>query len=151
MAERMQFMAGEGRNFEGSVNYIIGNGYYAEISVPDGASEDYGYLTLKQALIERCPETADYDWWYDGQEDKLAEDAGADKEVYIDNDDVIVTGKIMQGYGKTVREYIEEKNISVDEIKIVADSNEELPISENNLATVFYEYCIDEDGAVFYI
>lgn len=85
--ERMQFEAGEGRHFQGGVNFIQGNGIYAEIEVPEGASEDYGYISMKQAIISQYPEAAGFDWWYDGQEDKLAADASADVEVYTEKEE----------------------------------------------------------------
>lgn len=80
---KMQFEAGEGRHFGGEVNYIFGNGVYAEIEVPEGASEDYGYLTMKQAIMKRCPDL-NAEWQYDGQEQFLAPDAAADADVYVD-------------------------------------------------------------------
>lgn len=55
--------------------------------VPEGASDDYGYLTLKQAIINAFPGNPDrLHFWYDGQEDKLAPDASADCTVYTDFD-----------------------------------------------------------------
>lgn len=78
--EKMQFEAGSG------VNFIRGNGYYAEIEIPEGASEDYGYLTMKAALIDKYPETAGFEWWYDGQEDRLEADAAAAGKVYTDKE-----------------------------------------------------------------
>ena len=51
--------------------------------VPDGASEDYGYLTAKQqiinALLLHGSRVLDcLTFWYDGQEQFLAPDAAAD-------------------------------------------------------------------------
>ena len=84
--EKIQFEAGEGKHFDG-VNLLRGeaDGYsiYAEVEVPEGASEDYGYLTMKRAILEKLPELK-ADFWYDGQEEFLAEDAEADAEVYLD-------------------------------------------------------------------
>ena len=83
---KIQFEAGQGQHFDG-VNLLRGeaDGYsiYAEIEVPEGASEDYGYLTMKKAILEKLPELM-ADFWYDGQEQYLAEDAEADAEVYLD-------------------------------------------------------------------
>lgn len=53
------------------------------IEVPDGASEDYGYLTMKKAIVAACPEKK-FDFWYDGQEDLLADDADVDASVDLD-------------------------------------------------------------------
>lgn len=84
--EKIQFEAGQGQHFDG-VNLLRGeaDGYsiYAEIEVPEGASEDYGYLTMKRAILEQLPELK-ASFWYDGQEQFLAEDAEADAEVYLD-------------------------------------------------------------------
>lgn len=84
---RMQFESGDGRHFAGSVNFIFGCGIYAEVAVPENASEDYGYLTMKKAIMERFGElefSLEVSWQYDGQEQYLAADADADTEVYID-------------------------------------------------------------------
>ena len=84
--EKIQFEAGQGQHFDG-VNLLRGeaDGYsiYAEIEVPEGASEDYGYLTMKKAILEKIPELK-ADFWYDGQEQCLADDANVDCEVYLD-------------------------------------------------------------------
>lgn len=83
---KIQFEAGTGKHFDG-VNLLRGeaDGYsiYAEIEVPEGASEDYGYITMKKAILEQLPELK-ADFWYDGQEQFLAEDANVDCEVYLD-------------------------------------------------------------------
>lgn len=81
--DKIQFEAGEGKHFDGGVNYLIGNGVYAEVAIPEGCSEDYGYLTMKKAIQERLPD-ANLAFWYDGQEQYLAEDANADCEVYVE-------------------------------------------------------------------
>lgn len=51
----------------------------ATVKVPEGASEDYGYLTLKNAVVKELTEhgVAIPEFWYDGQEDRLNEDAAA--------------------------------------------------------------------------
>lgn len=79
----IQFEAGtdaSGRD----INYLIcldDRDLYAEIPVPQGASEDYGYLTLKEEILriaaEKGVDAADLRFWYDGQEQSLAPDARA--------------------------------------------------------------------------
>ena len=89
MKKTVSFEAGEGRHFGGAVNFLISEDHaiYAECAVPDGASEDYGYLTMTRALRDRLGSEADrYAFWYDGQEDRLEADASADCDVYIDID-----------------------------------------------------------------
>lgn len=86
---KIQFEAGEGRHFQGGVNFLISDNHtvYAEMAVPDGASDDYGYLTMKNALLATLPkEVADsIVWWYDEQSERnLAPDASAKGEMYID-------------------------------------------------------------------
>ena len=91
----IQFAAGEGIHFSGPVNYLIdteaiGGRYsiYAECLWPDGTQEDYGYITLKKAILDemekRNLKTDDFSFWYDGQEQFLSDDANADCEVYVD-------------------------------------------------------------------
>ena len=58
----------------------------AEVEVPEGASEDYGYLTMKEAILAHKDQIpADVferlEFQYDGQEQYLAEDASAECEV----------------------------------------------------------------------
>lgn len=54
---------------------------YAEVEVPEGASEDYGYLALKQDILRQAffagIDRSQLAFWYDGQEDKLSPDASA--------------------------------------------------------------------------
>ena len=91
---RIQFEAGTGVYFYGSVNFLANEdrSMYAECSVPEGASDDYGYLTLKNALIDvvkaagRNPAVLEF--WYDGQENRLAPDAAAPCDVYVDVDEL---------------------------------------------------------------
>lgn len=89
---RIQFEAGTGTHFDGSVNYLISTdrALYAECSVPEGASDDYGYLTMKSALIDAYKAAGgnpdDLECWYDGQEQYLESDASADCEVYTEVD-----------------------------------------------------------------
>lgn len=52
---------------------------FCEIEVPEDASEDYGYLTMKAAILAELTEEERkaVSFWYDGQEQYLAEDAAA--------------------------------------------------------------------------
>ena len=83
---KLQFEAGSGRKYSG-VNFLAGEddhlSIYAEVEIPEGASEDYGYLTMKRAILERLPD-AGLTFWYDGQEHLLAQDAAADCPVYLE-------------------------------------------------------------------
>lgn len=90
---KLQFFAGEGKHF-GSVNYIIGESQeidiYGEIEVPEGASEDYGFLAIKGAILkalEKMGKEPELSWPYEGQEDCLAADASAKAPVYVEIDD----------------------------------------------------------------
>ena len=82
--DKIQFETGTGKHFTDCVNFLVGevDGYhiYAEVEVPEGASDDYGYIAMKKAILEHLK----VDFWYDGQEQYLAEDAEADAEVYLD-------------------------------------------------------------------
>lgn len=53
------------------------------IEVPEGASEDYGYLTMKEAILAELTdeEKEAVSFWYDGHEQGLEEDASADADV----------------------------------------------------------------------
>lgn len=84
MAVPVSFEAGEGRHFTGGVNYMRSQDgrIYAEIAVPDGASEDYGYLTMKNAITAAYHDPLIF--WYDGQEENLAADADVKAPVYVD-------------------------------------------------------------------
>ena len=84
---KITFEAGEGRNFHGGVNYMIAEdgSIYAECKVPEGASEDYGYMTMKNAIMKQA-DAESLEFWYDGQEDLLEADASADCEVYTEID-----------------------------------------------------------------
>ncbi len=63
----------------------------ASVTVPEGASEDYGYLAMKSAIMMeldmRAIDTEYIDFQYDGQEDGLADDADADADVLLDIED----------------------------------------------------------------
>ena len=86
----MQFLGGEGRRFK-SVNYMICKdgdvSIYAEVEVPENASEDYGYLTMKDEILRRLPEDVANSivWFYD-DDSCLEEDAKADCDVFVDID-----------------------------------------------------------------
>lgn len=87
MTYTITFSAGEGNHFSGSVNYLksTDGSIYAEISVPDGASEDYGYLNLKKAIQKQVSPSAFIVWYYDEADEKLLEaDADVDTEVWTD-------------------------------------------------------------------
>lgn len=87
----ISFEAGEGRNFSGSVNFMKSTDgtIYAEVSVPDGASEDYGYMTMKKAILDNYAGNDSLSFWYDGQEQYLAPDSEAETEVYLDIDELL--------------------------------------------------------------
>ena len=53
------------------------------VEVPEGASDDYGYLTMKEAILCKLTdaEKEAVSFWYDGQEQYLAADASADADV----------------------------------------------------------------------
>lgn len=101
----IRFEAGQGQHFDG-VNLLMGevDGYhvYAEVEVPEGASEDYGYITMKKAVLEKLPDLKAI-FWYDGQEQFLAEDADADCEVYLD------IYELDEVEDEDTNDYIEEK------------------------------------------
>ena len=87
--KRIMFEAGTGRHFDGAVNYLISDdrNIYAECAVPEGGSDDYGYLTMVKALREKLGSKANrYTFWYDGQENLLEADASADCDVYTEID-----------------------------------------------------------------
>lgn len=60
----------------------------ASVKVPEDASEDYGYLTMKSAIMMELElreiDTEEISFQYDGQEQFLNEDADADTDVLID-------------------------------------------------------------------
>lgn len=95
---RINFEAGTSRNGSHAINFMTpapganSPDLYAEIPVPDGAEEDYGYLTLKQEILRQAaaqniPAEA-LSFWYDGQEDLLSPAARAGqraKSISLDN------------------------------------------------------------------
>ena len=78
---KMQFEA------DGTMNVLWGEDdnkkIVAEIEVIPGASEDYGYITMVDAL-ERTFPNMEFEFPYDGQEQYLAGDAECDGMVAID-------------------------------------------------------------------
>lgn len=90
MAIKIQFEAGTGRHFQGGVNYLIAldSPIYVECPVPDGASDDYGYLTMKKALLTAIVaagmDANGFEFQYDNQEQYLAPDANAKCDVHIE-------------------------------------------------------------------
>ena len=73
-------------------NYFFGESedvkIFAEIEVPEDASEDYGYIDLKEAVIAKLTELGisldEISFQYDGQEKYLAEDARTGEDVYVE-------------------------------------------------------------------
>lgn len=98
MPIRINFEAGTSRSGSHAVNFMMpapganSPDLYAEIPVPEGAEEDYGYLTLKQEILRQAsaqniPAEA-LSFWYDGQEDLLSPAARAGqraKTISLDN------------------------------------------------------------------
>lgn len=98
MPIRINFEAGFSRNDAYVVNFMVpapganSPDLYAEIPVPEGAEEDYGYLALKQDILRQAsaqniPVEA-LSFWYDGQEDLLSPAARAGlraKSISLDN------------------------------------------------------------------
>lgn len=75
---------------EGNTLSSIDGTIRATCPVPDGASDDYGYLKLKAAILHEfkaCNVPTDgLEFWYDGQENVLAPDASADCYVTVEID-----------------------------------------------------------------
>lgn len=95
---KMQFEAFEGGNvLWGEDDHVR---IRATVEVPNGASEDYGYLALKEAVIELVAGYADNIIFpYDYVEDRLEEDAregGADLGIEAQTKD---GWDIFEGYG----------------------------------------------------
>ena len=93
----MMFWGGEGSFFPGAVNYMISDDHsiYAEVAVPEDASEDYGYITMQKAILaalEKRNITIDIDWCFGEGEDGFPEDAAADCDVYVDIDEWEIDG-----------------------------------------------------------
>ena len=89
--KQIQFEGGISRHGDHGVNFLIADGIYAEIRIPEeNVSEDYGYLTMKRAiqdeLAKRGLPTDDIRWWYD-DDDNLEPDAIADAPVLVEIDE----------------------------------------------------------------
>ena len=90
---RISFEAGTARYGNHGVNYMISDPnakmdppLYAEIKVPEDASEDYGYFTLKDAIIAQADARGIYEFelsfWYSAEdEENLEDDAHASGEI----------------------------------------------------------------------
>ena len=85
----MQFEAGYGShdNAEAGINFMISDDHkiYAEIEVDEGASDDYGYLTLMYAIMHFLTDEEQdrLVWWYPNGAEGLAPDAMAESYVYV--------------------------------------------------------------------
>ena len=98
MPIRINFEAGTSRDGSHAVNFMMpapganSPDLYAEIPVPDGAEEEYGYFyleqeILRQAVAQNIPVGA-LRFWYDNQEDLLSPAARAGqraKSISLDN------------------------------------------------------------------
>ena len=84
----VKFEAGEGREVNGGVNYMLtaDGTVYAEVPVDDGAAEDYGYMALKKAIQNVWHGEQELCFLYDGQEEHLSKEAFADAKVYLHDD-----------------------------------------------------------------
>lgn len=84
----IQFEAGTQPNGT-AINYLFCDAdnfrIYAEVEVPENASEDYGYITMRKAVEEQLPGyiRKQIRFCYDGQEQYLAEDAEVQIDPYI--------------------------------------------------------------------
>ena len=94
MMTKIQFESGTGIYFNAGVNYMTGENddvsIYAEIAVPENTTEDFGYVTMKNAIITAADKAgidiSGFTFWYDGQEQHLAPDASAKASVYVEID-----------------------------------------------------------------
>ncbi len=85
MKIKMQFEAGADGNYLYDVEE---RRIVAHCEVPENASEDYGYLTMKEAIIKALVDagkSVEIEWWYT-ENDKLEEDASAECEVEVELD-----------------------------------------------------------------
>ena len=86
----VSFEAGTGVHFNGGVNFMHSeDGWlYAETPVPDGASEDYGYIALRDAILKLAAvhgvKQEEIEFPYDNQEEYLEQDANAECDVYAE-------------------------------------------------------------------
>ena len=82
----ISFEAGQGKHFPGWVNFMKSDdgSVYAEVSVPDGASDDFGYLTLKDAFRDAYKGKEPLTFWFDGMEKFLEPDAHDGNQIYVE-------------------------------------------------------------------
>lgn len=89
----VSFEAGEGRDVHGGVNFMLCRAseiekvtgdlpelnLYAEVKVPEGAAEDYGYLVLKRDILRQASvqgiDSSVLRFLYDGKEAYLSDEA----------------------------------------------------------------------------
>lgn len=101
---KITFEAGTSRNGNHGVNYMMpapganSPELYAEIPVPEGADEEYGYFALKDEIIRQAIaqniDPATLAFWYDGQEHLLSSAARATagaKFISLDNGHTYLT------------------------------------------------------------
>lgn len=70
---------------DGNALYSLDGTIRAIVRVPEGASDDYGYLTMKRAILDAYHgNPADLEFFYDGQEQYLAPDAATPCDVQLD-------------------------------------------------------------------
>lgn len=75
---------------DGNILHTLDNTIRATVPVPDGSSDDYGYLAMKHAILAAYHGTEPLEFWYDGQEDALNPDAcEGNPTVEIEPEDVI--------------------------------------------------------------
>lgn len=60
---------------EGNVLHTLDNTIRACVEVPDDATDDYGYMAMKDAILKAYKGTEPLEFWYDGQETTLNPDA----------------------------------------------------------------------------
>ncbi len=74
---------------EGNILHTLDNTIRATVAVPDYATDDYGYMAMKNAILAAYHGTEDLVFWYDGQETTLNPDAyDGDPTVEIEEDDI---------------------------------------------------------------
>lgn len=80
---KLQFEAYE----DGNTLYSLDGTIRATVKVPEGASDDYGYLAMKAAILKAYKGDEELAFWYDGQEQYLAADAkDGEPEVYVEEE-----------------------------------------------------------------
>lgn len=60
---------------EGNMLFSLDGTIRATVPVPEGASDDYGYLAMKSAILTSYHGQEELSFWYDDQEQYLAPDA----------------------------------------------------------------------------